>query len=341
MHAAPVSSSRPTARSSRRRQLAIGLLAAPALAAALLGPSAVNAQSFPSKPLRLVVPFAPGGNTDVVARLLAAKMAEQMGQPVVVENRPGANGIVGSESVAKSPGDGYSLLVVTPSHAINPVVTPKLPYDTEREFTPITLVSRTPYVLAVAPSVNAANVQELIRLARAQPDSLSFASSGIGTGAHLVSELLMSAANIRMVHVTYKGTSQAMPDVISGRVSMIFDVEQVLMPHIRSGKLRGMAVTGLGRTPTAPELPTMAESGVSGFNATTWVALLSAGGVPEPIAQRLATEARKALQSSELKARLEASGAEVVANSPAELGAFLKAETAKWAELAKTVKLTP
>jgi tripartite-type tricarboxylate transporter receptor subunit TctC len=312
-----------------------------ALLASVAAPDAIAQTSFPSKPLRLVVPFAPGGNTDVVARLLAARMAEQMGQAVVVENRPGANGIVGSESVAKSPADGYSLLVVTPSHAINPIVTPKLPYDTDREFTPITLISRTPYVLGVATTVNATNVKELIALAKSQPDSLSFASSGIGTGAHLVSELLMSATGIRMVHVTYKGTSQAMPDVISGRVSMIFDVEQVLMPHIRSGKLRGMAVTGSTRTATAPELPTMHEAGVTGFNATTWVALLSSGGVPPAIAQQLATEARKALQSAEVKAKLEASGAEVVGNSPAELSAFLKAETAKWAELAKTVKLTP
>ena len=299
------------------------------------------APAWPTRPLRIVVPFAAGGNTDAIARLIASKLGEQLGQNVIVENRPGGNGVIGSDSVAKAPGDGYSLLIVTPSHAINPLVNAKLPYDTQRDFVPVSLVSRTPYVVAVGNDVPATDMRSLVAYAKANPGKLSYASSGIGTGAHLTTELFKLSTGIDMLHVTYKGTAVAMPDVISGRVSMIFDVEQVLAPLIRGGKVRGFAITGERRSPTAPEIPTMAESGVPGFVTSSWVAMFTSKGTPAAIAERIGAETRRALEAPDVRAKFTAFGAEVIAGSPADLDAFMRAETEKWGRVARHIGLKP
>ena len=309
-----------------------------ALAAAL--PLMAGAQGALTKPIRVVVPFATGGNTDAVARLLTAKISEQVGQPGVVENKAGANGIVGSEFVAKSPADGSTFLIVTPSHAINPLVTLKLPYDTLRDFTPISLISRTPFVVAVTNELPVANMRELIAYAKANPTKLSYASSGIGTGAHLTTELFKMAAGVQMLHVTYKGTGPALPDLISGRVSLIFDVEQVLMPQIRAGKLRGFAITSGSRSPTAQEVPTMQEAGINLVTAS-WVGMLAPGGLPADLATRMANEVRRALNTPDMKEKMIGFGAEIVGSTPAEFDAYIRSENTKWGDVAKHIGLKP
>lgn len=311
-----------------------------ALTVGLLAPHA-HAQTYPNRPLRVVVPFAPGGNTDAVARLLSAKLAEQLGQPVVVENKAGANSVIGAEFVAKSPPDGYTLLVVTPSHAINPLVTLKLPYDTLRDFVPISLISRTPYVVGVTNEIPARNIQELIAYAKANPDKLSYATSGPGTGAHLTTEFFKMEAGIGMLHVPYKGTGPALPDLISGRTSLIFDVEQVLMPQIRAGKLRGFAITSASRSPTAPEVPTMQEAGMPGFVTASWLGMLGPRDLPPALATRISSEVRRALNSPDVREKMIGFGAEVVGSTPEEFDAYIRSEMTKWGKVARHINLTP
>ena len=297
--------------------------------------------AYPSRPISVVVPFAPGGNTDAVARLISAKLAEQMGQPVVVENKPGANSIIGADFVAKAPPDGHTLLIVTPSHAINPLVNLKLPFDTLRDFVPISLISRTPFVVGVSNAVPAANIKELIAYAKANPDKLSFASGGAGTGAHLTTELFKMTTGIQMLHVPYKGTAQAIPDLLSGRVSLIFDVEQVLMPLIKNGKMRGFAITSASRSRTAPDVPTMEEAGVPGFVNTSWLGMLGPRDLPADVANRLSAEVKKAVSVPEVRDKLFGYGAEIVAGTPDEFSAYIRAEMAKWAAVAKHIDLKP
>lgn len=297
--------------------------------------------AYPSKPIRVVVPFAAGGNTDAVARLISAKMAEQMGQPVVVENRAGANSVIGAEFVAKSPPDGYTLLIVTPAHVINPLVNLKLPYDTLRDFVPVSLVGRLPYVLGVSNLVPAANLKELIAYAKANPDKLSFASSGAGSGAHLTTELFKMTAGIQMLHVPYKGTAAAIPDLVSGRVSLIFDVEQVLMPLIKGGKLRGFAITSASRSRTAPDVPTMEEGGLPGLVTTTWIGMLGPRDLPSDIANRVSAEVKRAMNAPEVRDKLIEFGFETVASTPDELSAYIRSEMARWVAVAKHIKLKP
>lgn len=312
--------------------LTVGLLAANAHA---------QSPAYPNKPIRVVVPFAPGGNTDAVARLISAKLAEQLGQPVVVENKPGANSMIGADFVSKSPPDGYTLLVVTPSHAINPLVALKLPYDTLRDFVPISLISRTPFVVGVSNEIPARNLQELIAYAKANPDKLSYATSGPGTGAHLTTELFKMTAGIQMLHVAYKGTGPALPDLISGRTSLIFDVEQVLMPQIKGGKLRGFAITSANRSPTAQEIPTMQEAGLPGFVTASWLGMLGPRDLPPALATRISAEVKRALNSPDVREKMIGYGAEVVGSTPEEFDAFIRSEMTKWGNVARHINLTP
>lgn len=315
------------------------------LAAAIgsLSVASTYAQSvaYPSKPIKVIVPFATGGNTDAVARLIATKLTEQLGQPVVVENKPGANSAIGADFVAKSPPDGYTLLIVTPSHAINPLVTQKLPYDSLRDFVPISLISRTPFVVAVSNEVPATNIKELIAYAKANPEKLSYASSGVGTGAHLTTELFKMTAGIQMLHVAYKGTGPALPDLVSGRISLIFDVEQVLMPQIKGGRLRGFAITSASRSATAPDIPTMQEGGLPNFVTASWVGMLGPRDLPADLANRISTEVRKALNSPEVRERMVGYGAEIVGSTPGEFDAFIRTEMNKWGSVAKHINLKP
>ncbi len=305
--------------------------------------SSAQAQSsaYPNKPIKVIVPFAPGGNTDAVARLLSAKLAEQLGQPVLVENKPGANSIIGADFVSKSPPDGYTLLIVTPSQAINPLVVLKLPYDSLRDFTPISLISRTPFVVAVSNEIPVANLRELIVYAKANPDKLSYATSGPGTGAHLTTELFKMKAGIQMLHVPYKGTGPALPDLVSGRTSLIFDVEQVLMPQIKGGKLRGFAITSATRSPTAPEVPTMQDSGLSDFVTASWLGMVGPRDMPAALATRISAEVKRALNSPELRERMIGYGAEVVASTPDEFDTYIRSEMTKWGTVVKHINLKP
>lgn len=315
------------------------------LTAATVSMTAANVQAqssaYPSRPIKVIVPFAPGGNTDAVARLLSARLSEQMGQPVVVENKPGANSMIGSDFVSKSPPDGYTLLIVTPSHAINPLVALKLPYEPLRDFVPISLISRTPFVVGVSNEIPAGNIRELIAYAKSNPDKLSYATSGPGTGAHLTTELFKMTAGIQMLHVPYKGTGPALPDLISGRTSLIFDVEQVLMPQIKGGKLRGFAITSANRSPTAPDVPTMQEAGLPGFVTASWVGMLGPRDLPPALANRISTELKRALSAPDVREKMIGYGAEVVASTPEEFDAYIRTEMTKWGNVAKHINLKP
>lgn len=322
--------------SPRRRVHALALAALAAL------PLAAAAQpAFPNRPVRLVVPFAPGGSTDAIARLIAARLTEQLGQNTFVENKAGANSIIGTGEVAKSPPDGHTLLVVTPSLTINPFVVAKLPYDAAKDLVPVTLISRSPYLVGVSNEVPAKDMAELVAYARSNPGKLSYASGGNGTGAHLTTESFKMATGIDLVHVPYKGTGPALPDLVAGRVALIFDVEPVLGPMIKDRRLRGFAITSAQRSPTAPDVPTMAEAGVQGFVTGSWIGLFAPTGTPPEVVQRLQQEVRRALQVPEVAERMRGFGAEVVASTPADFAAHLRAETERWGSVARHIGLKP
>jgi len=322
--------------------MSVRTLSAALLTAALACLPAVGAaQAYPSKPVRIVVPFAPGGSTDAIARLVAAKLTEQLGQNVLVENKAGANSMIGTGEVAKSAPDGHTLLVVTPSLTINPMVVAKMPYDASKELVPVTLISRTPYLVGVSNEVPAANLRELVAYAKANPGKLSYASGGNGTGAHLTTESFKMAAGIDMVHVPYKGTALALPDLVAGRVALIFDVEQVLGPMIRDKRVRGFAITSAQRSATSPEVPTMAEAGVPGFVTSSWIGMFAPAGTPPEVVQRLAAEVKRALEAPDARERMRGFGTEIVASTPAEFGAHLAAETERWSAVARHIGLKP
>jgi tripartite-type tricarboxylate transporter receptor subunit TctC len=303
-----------------------------ALAFALV--PAAHAQDFPFKPVRLVVPFAAGGSTDAIARLVGQKMAESLGQPVVVENRPGAAGAIASGQVAKAPGDGYTMLMATTStHAILPVANPKLPYDAIKDFAPVGLVARAPNLLVASPTLKAESVKDLIALAKSNPDKLTFASSGSGTITHLVGELFKSSAGIQAVHVPYKTGVQALADVVSGQVAFQFDSIVWTLPQVRAGKLKGLAVTGLSRSPLAPELPTVAEAGLPGFEGVTWFAFVVPAGTPEDVVSRLSKELNQALKAPEIQEKLAAQGAEAAPGRPEDLTRLMREDAVKWGKV--------
>ncbi len=301
--------------------LAAGMLASPAVALA---------QQYPSRPVRLVVPFPPGGPTDIVGRTIAQQLQERWGQPVVVENRPGAGAIIGMDAVAKAAPDGYTLLLGSNSLALNKSLYSKLPFELERDFAPVILITRIPNVLVVHPSVPATTVAELIALAKAKPGQLNFASVGTGTGPHLFAELFISQAGIQLVHIPYKGTAPAVSDLLAGQVQMLFDSLATALPNIRAGKLRALGVTSASRAQAARELPTLAEAGVSGYEATGWFAIAVTGGTPADIIARLNADLGRALDTAAVRDRLERLGGEVVGGTPEQFAAFIRAEMSKW-----------
>ncbi|MBX3604567.1 MAG: tripartite tricarboxylate transporter substrate binding protein [Piscinibacter sp.] len=320
--------------SSRRRVLALA-------AAALLPALALADGPWPSKPVRIVVPFAAGGTTDILARALAPELSRVFGQPFIVDNKPGAGGNVGADNVAKSPADGYSLLMGTVgTHAINSSLYPKMPYDHVKDFAPITLVAGVPNVLVMNPakaeSYGIHSVPDLIRVAKAQPGKLNMASSGNGTSIHLAGELFKTMTGTYMVHFPYRGSGPALLDLIGGNMDLMFDNLPSAMPQIRAGKLKALAVTSAQRSAAIPELPTIAEAGpLKGFEASSWFGLLAPAGTPPEIIQRVQQETAKALASPAIKERLLAQGAIPGGNTPAEFAAMIDAETRKWAQVVK------
>jgi len=284
----------------------------------------------------LIVPFSAGGGADIVARAIAQKLGDALAQQVVVDNRTGAAAIIGTELAAKSAPDGYTLILgQTGPNSINPGLYERLPYDPLKDFAPITLATTYPYVLVVHPSIPAKTVKELIALAKAKPNQLSFASAGNGAANHLAAELFKSMAGIQMVHVPYKASAPALIDVLGGHVSMMLDPVITAMPHVKLGKLRALGVTSLQRTPVAKDLPTFAETGLPGFEATSWYCVVAPAGTPKAIVDRLNTEIVKALNTPEMRQRLADDGAEVEPSTPAELARFVHAEIAKWAKAVK------
>jgi tripartite-type tricarboxylate transporter receptor subunit TctC len=301
-------------------------------------PSTVIAQAdtWPARQVRIVVPFPAGGATDIAARAVADRMAQAWKQPVVVENRGGAGGNVGSDVVAKSSPDGYTLVMgVTGSHAINTSLYAKMPYDPVKDFEAISQVAVVPNVVVVHPSVKAATLPEFIKLARAQPGRFDYASLGSGTAAHLGMEMLKSAAGIYMVHIPYRGSAPAVADLIGGQVQVMMDGLPSALPHVKAGRLRALAVTSQKRSAAAPDLPTIAESGYPGFYADAWSGLFAPKGTPKPVIDKLAAETRRILALAEVRERLSGLGAEPVGSTPAEFARHVETEIAKWARVVK------
>ena len=292
-------------------------------------------QTYPERPLRLVVPFATGGTSDILARFVAPPLWNAIGQPVVVDNRPGAGSNVGNEIVAKAAPDGYTLIMATPALASNQALYGKLTYDPVASFSPITLVAEIPIALVVHPSMPTKSVRELITLAKAQPGKLNFGSSGNGGIGHLVGEMFKSATGVNMVHVPYKGNGPALVDLMSGVLNLTFTDIAGGMPYIKAGKMRPLAIASKRRSALLSDVPTMIEAGVPGFEATTWFAVFATGGTPQPIINRLNAEIVKSLNTVEIRERLMGLGCEVVGNKPEELAAFLKSEIAKWSKVVK------
>ena len=296
---------------------------------------AAHAQ-YPNKPIKMVVPFPAGGTTDILARSVAADLQKVFGQPVVVENKAGAGGNIGSDFVAKSPPDGYTLLMGTVgTHAINVALYPKMPYDAVKDFVPISLVAGVPNVLVAAPGFPVNSVKDLIDLAKKSPDKTTFASSGNGTSIHLSGELFKQLAGVQMTHVPYKGSSAALPDVMSGQVNVMFDNAPSVMQQIKGGKLKAIAVTSGTRSPALLNVPTIAEAGLPGFEATSWFGVLAPAGTPKDIVDKLSQTIAKAVQSAEFKERLAAQGAEGVGNTSEQFAAHIKTEIDKWAKVVR------
>ena len=299
------------------------------------------AQNYPAKPIRIVVPFPPGGGTDLVARTVAQKMHETLGQTAVVDNRAGANGIIGADLVAKAPADGYTVMITIASHAINPTLYPKLPYDTLGDLAPVSLLAEYPFVITVHPSMPVKTIKEFVAFAKSRPGQLSFASSGNGSGPHLGMELFANMAGISMVHVPYKGAGQAMTDLVSGQVQVFLNNFLAGMPMIRAGKLRALAVSSSKRSTAAPELPTVVEAGVPGYVVTGWYGMFVPAATPAPVVATLHAATVKALRSKDVSERLTNEAAEIVASTPREFADFLKAEIAKWAGVIRKAKIRP
>ena len=305
--------------------------------AALAVPLSAHAQAWPSRQsIRFVVPYPPGGASDVTARVLGAKLSESLGQAVVIENRPGANGIVALELVAKAAPDGYTILMANLGpNAINPGVYSKLPYDAIKDFTPITLTTINPLVVLVTPALPVKSMPELIAYAKANPGKLSFASAGNGAANHLAGEMINGLAGIKMLHVPYKGDAPGVPDVMAGTVSMMFPTLIAGMPHIKSGQLRAIAVTSAKRSPSLPDLPSVAETGLAGFDAVSWGGVMGPAGLPPEIVNRLNTEINRFLKQPDVAERLKSLGAEIVGTTPDEFASYLKAEIGKWGKVAR------
>ena len=307
--------------------------------AAALCSATAHAQSFPSRPIRYIVPQAPGGSSDTLARVITQRVGEGLGQQLVVDNRPGATGIIGAEVVARANPDGHTLLQVATSHATNPAMQAKLPYDSIRDFAPISLLSQQPNIWLVHPTTPVKNMKDLIAYAKSKPGQLNFASSGTGGSQHLAGELLKGMTGIDMTHIPYKGSPPALIDLLAGRVPLMSSTMPPALPHIKSGKVRAIAVTSAKRSPVVPEVPTVAESGVPDYEVTQWFGILAPRGTPASIVGRLNGAMQEALQRKEVRERFLASSAEPVGGPPQALGKVVAQEVALWGKLVRALDL--
>jgi tripartite-type tricarboxylate transporter receptor subunit TctC len=299
------------------------------------------AQTFPSRGITIVIPATPGGAIDLTARVMGPKLTDAWSKPVVVENKAGATGIIGTEFIAKAAPDGYTLVLVASSHAINPSMFKKLPYDTVKSFDPVVLTHVLPLMLVVHPSLPVKNVQELIAYGKANPGKLSFASSGPGGAPHMSGELFKSMAGIDMLHVPYKGSTAAHADLLSGRTSLMFDTVTAINPHVKSGAVRALAVTTAKRSAAAPDVPTMAEAGLKGYETSTWGGILAPAGTPKDVVDKLNAEMNKALAAPDVRQRMLDAGIEPAGGTPQQFAAFIQSEMVKWGKVAKTAGIQP
>jgi len=308
---------------------------------AMLASGAAQSQNYPSKPIRFIVPFPPGGGNDIVGRIVAQKLAEGFGLSVVVDNRGGAGGTVGTEMAAKAPADGHTMLVNNISLAVNATLFPKLPYDTLKDLAPVTLVGRQPNIVVVNPSVPARSVRELLALAQAKPGQINYGSGGVGTASHLATELLKLMAKVDMVHVPYKGLGPALTDLMGGQIQLIISTLASALPQVRAGKLRALAVTTAKRSAFFPEIPSMDEAGVRGYEFSTWYGLLVPARTPRSIVDRLNQEMARVLGSAAVNDQFASQGLEAAHTSPQEFGVYLKSEVEKWAKVVKASGAKP
>jgi tripartite-type tricarboxylate transporter receptor subunit TctC len=306
-----------------------------------LAAGAACAQSYPNHAVRLIVPFLAGGSTDIVGRTVAQKLSEMWGQPVVVDNRPGGSTMIGTELVARSAPDGYTLLVTPAPFTINPSLVAKVAYDALNDFAPITLINTTPLVMVVNPGVPAKNVKELIALAKAKPGKLNFGSSGTGGSNHLAGELFNAMAGVKMAHIPYKGNAGALTDIVGGHLDVVYNGLTSALALIKGGKLRVLAVTSLKRNAALPDVPTLDEAGLKGFEAVAWNGLTAPAKTPRDVIMKINADVLKVVNSPELKERLKAEGSDPVGNTPEQFGVFLRDEIAKWAKVIKFANVKP
>ncbi len=315
-------------------------LCIPAIALAAFSSAAFSQDNYPSRPIRVIVPFAPGGGLDISTRLIGQKLTEKWGQNVVVDTRPGAATIVGTEIAAKAVPDGYTLLMITTTFAINPGLRGKLPYNPLKDFTPVTQLNSQPNVIVVAPSFPAKSVKDLIAMAKGKPGELTFASPGAGSAPHLSAEMFQRQAGVSMIHVPYKGIPPAVTDILGGRVTMLFTTTISAAPHIKAGKLRAVALTSAKRQASMPDVPTVGET-LPGYRAEAFQGMVAPAGVPQAVVNKLSAEVARIVRSPEVTQRFQLDGAEAVGSTPKEFAAFLKAEMQKWSKVIKDAGIKP
>jgi tripartite-type tricarboxylate transporter receptor subunit TctC len=302
---------------------------------ALTGASLAMAQAWPAKPIRMILAFPPGGPTDIVSRVLAQKLSEQLGQQVLVDNKPGAGGNIGAELAAKSPNDGYTIFYNTSAIVINPALYGRASYDTLKDFVPVTLTAAIPMVLVVNPSVPAKTMKEFVDLVKSKPGQFNYSSSGTGTITHLASAMLSSQMGLATQHIAYKGSAPGLVDLAAGQTQFMTDTINTALPYVKDGRLRAIAVTSAKRSSVLPDMPTFAESGLPGFDAAAWQGVVVPAGTPQDIVTRLNAELNKALQDAGVRARLAAQGADVLGGTPADYAAYIRAEMPRWAKAIK------
>jgi tripartite-type tricarboxylate transporter receptor subunit TctC len=317
------------------------IASATCLVAALETGAALAQTQFPAKPIRIIVAYTPAGTTDILARAIGRKFTDAWSQPVIVENRPGANGNIGTEVAAKSPADGYTLLMGTAgTHGINPGLYPKLPYDAVKDFAPVSLTAIVPNIVVVNNTLPVKTVKELIAYGKANAGKLSFGSPGIGSTGHLSSELFKSMTGVDMVHVAYKGSAPTLQDLMGGQLQLVIDNIPPYLPQVKAGKIRALAVTSAKRSPAAPELPTVAEAGVKGYDASSWFGLFAPAGTPSEVVAKLSSETQRILNMPDVRDRLLELGAQPAGNSPEEFAQFVQDEIAKWAKVIRNANVT-
>ena len=302
---------------------------------AATGAMAQTPPAWPDRAIQLVIPYPPGGSTDLIARPLSIKLQERLGQPVVLDYKPGAGGTVASQAAVRAKPDGHTFIMVLAAHAINASLYPKLPYDTRKDFTPVSLVANLPLLVSASPSLKARSVQELIAEAKANPGKITFGSAGNGNTSHLAAEYFASMAGIQLTHVPYKGSAPLVNAMLAGEVQMTFDSASTSLPHVQSGRLRGLAVTGDARLPMIADVPTMVEAGVPGFVVNGWYAVLAPAGTPAAIVERVSREIAAVVGQADVRQQLQAGGYQLVGSSPAALGAHIDAEITRWAKVVK------